>query len=564
MSEHLPLARSRSDGTGHWASVVVFLLGWAFLNCVFNLRYPGNEPAGWYPLPSIDIAVLLVVFWAVRARGAVVPDWVRFVIVLFALLTRIFRVAEGVVERNFHRSLCLYLDVPLVPNLVALMRSTVSARRLLVCSALIAVAIVVLGVLTWCALAVTERAMAFPVHRRLFVGVLIVCALLSPLTLKRRDPEVHLGLFGRSIVPRFAGELAFLHHAPEYKRERNEQIARTRDRLRAMPKSLDRLHHADVLLIVVESYGATVIAEPDYARRMAPVYAALESELGQHGFATASTLLTSATYGGRSWLAHAGLRTGVRTEDGLAYTVMLEARPAPQTMAQFFHAAGYQTVLVQPGTTARKPEGVVAGFDEKIYAMDLDYHGPAFKWSTMPDQYVIDFVHRRVVARRPESPRPPLFVEYDLVSSHSPWSLQPALVADWNLLRDGGRIFNRIPPVRYEIGWSNLDMAGEAYVTSVIYDLDVLRRYITERIDDDTLMIVLGDHQPSANVTRDSPSHEVPVHVISRDRSFIQRFVGAGYLPGMRMSMDQPARPMEVFLPQLLEMFSSPDQRATR
>ena len=158
---------------------------------------------------------------------------------------------------------------------------------------------------------------------------------------------------------------------------------------------------------------------------MAPVYAAFESELGQHGFAMASTLLTSATYGGRSWLAHAGLRTGVRTEDGLAYAVMLEARPSPQTMAQFFHAAGYQTVLVQPGTTARKPEGLVAGFDEKIYAMDLDYHGPAFNWSTMPDQYVIDFVHRHVVARRPESPRPPLFVEYELVSSHSPWSLQP-------------------------------------------------------------------------------------------------------------------------------------------
>jgi len=562
--EHLPLARSRSNGTGHWASVVVFLLGWAFLNCLFNLRFPGNEPAGWYPLPSIDVAVLLVVFWLVRARGAVVPDWVRFVIVLLALVTRIFRIAEGVVERNFHRALCLYLDVPLVPNLVALMRSTVSARRLLVCSALIAVAIVVLGVLTWWALAITERAMAYPVHRRLFVGVLIVCALLSPLTLKRHDPEVHLGLFGRSIVPRFAGEIAFLRHAPEYRRERNEQIAHMRETLRAMPNGLDRLHHADVLLVVVESYGATVIAEPDYARRMAPVYAAFESELGQHGFTMASTMLTSATYGGRSWLAHAGLRTGVRTEDGLAYTTMLDARPPPQTMAQFFRAAGYRTVLVQPGTTARKPEGLVAGFEQKIYAMDLDYHGPAFKWATMPDQYVIDFVHRHEVARRPESPRPPLFVEYELVTSHSPWSLQPRMVDEWDELGDGGRIFNQIPPVRYEIGWANLGMAGEAYVTSVIYDLDVLRRYLTERIDGDALIIVLGDHQPSANVTRDSPSHEVPVHVISRDRSFVQRFLAAGYVPGMRLSMDQPPRPMEAFLPQLLEMFSSPRQGATR
>ncbi len=190
--------------------------------------------------------------------------------------------------------------------------------------------------------------------------------------------------------------------------------------------------------------------------------------------------------------------------------------------------------------------------------MDLAYHGPAFKWATMPDQYVIDFVHRHEVARVPGVPRPPLFVEYELVSSHSPWSLQPRMVDDWGRLGDGGRVFNELPPVRYEIGWGSLGKAGEAYVTSVIYDLDVLRRYIAERIDDDALMIVLGDHQPSADVTRDSASYDVPIHVISRDRSFIQRFVTAGYVPGMHLNSDHPARAMEAFLPQLLEMFSSP------
>ncbi len=546
----------------------MFLVGWAFLDCLFNLRFPGSEPAEWYFLPSIDVVVLLAAFWLVRARGWVVPDLLRFAIVLFALATRIFRFAEGGVERHFHRALSLYLDVPLVPNLVGLMRSTVSAPRLLVWSALIGIAIVVLGVLTWWALAITERAMADRGPRRVFAAGTIVCMLLSSLWLNRRHTELHLGLFGRSIVPRIAGEVSFLQRAPAYRRERNEEIARQRGRLRAMPNGLDRLHHADVLLIVVESYGATVIDQADYARRMAPVYGAFESELGQRGFAMASSLLTSVTYGGRSWLAHAGLRTGVRTEDGLAYAVMLDAQPAPQTMADFFRTAGYRTVLVQPGTTARKPEGVVAGFEEKIYAMDLDYQGPAFRWATMPDQYVIDFVHRREVARVPEVLRPPLFVEYDLVSSHSPWSLQPRLVDDWNELRDGGRVFNQIPPVRYEIGWTSLGKAGEAYVTSVIYDLDVLRRYIAERVDDDALIIVLGDHQPSADVTRDSPSYDVPIHVISRDRSFIQRFEeAAGYVPGMRVSRAQPARAMETFLPDLLAMFSSGaggEQRAPR
>jgi hypothetical protein len=558
--EHRQLAQPRLRP---WARLAIFLIGWAFLNWLFNWRYPGPEPKGWFPLPSIDVAVLLAVFWLVRARGYAVPDWVRFALVLIALATRIFRFSEGIVDRHFHRALSLYLDVPLVPNLVALMRSTVSAPQLLFWSALIAVGIVVLGIGTWWALVATERGMDFPGPRRLFVLGVAVCVVLSPLWLKRKQPDIHVGLFGRSIVPRIATEVSFLRHASEYRQQEYESIARMRETLGARPNQLERRHHADVLLVVIESYGETVIAEADYAKRLAPVYDAFESQLRKRGFEMASSLLTSSTYGGRSWLAHASLRTGVRTEDGLAYAVMLDARPPPRTMAEFFRDAGYRTVLVQPGTTARKPEGVVGGFDQKYYAMDLDYHGPAFKWATMPDQYVIDFVHRHEVARVPELARPPLFVEYELVSSHSPWSLQPAVVDDWQKLTDGGRIFNEIPPVRYEIGWASLSNAGEAYVTSVIYDLDVLRRYLAERIDDDALVIVLGDHQPSADVTRNSPSHDVPIHVISRDRSFIDRFVAAGYAPGMRHGHEHPAAPMEAFLPQLLDMFSSA-QGATR
>jgi hypothetical protein len=538
------------------ARPLTFLLAWAFLDALCNVRYPGDEPPLWYLLPSIDVTALLAIFLVARARGSVVPGGLRLALVLAALGVRIFRCADGIVERHFHRPLNLTLDVPLLPNLVALLRSTVSLPRLGAWASLIALALVALGALSWWALVATERALTSAGPRRLFVAGVAVSAALSPLWSHRRHPELHLGLFGRSIVPRLARELAFSRHARDYRREKTEGIARMRERLGAIPSGLERLHHADVLLILVESYGETVIEQPAFARRMAPVYDAFEAELGQRGFAMASSLLSSPTYGGGSWLAHAGLRTGVRTEDGLAYSVMLACQPPPLTMAGFFRAAGYRTVLVQPGTTSRWPEGEVNGFDHKYYAPDLDYHGPAFDWATMPDQYVIDFIHRREVARAAGARRPPLFVEYDLVSSHSPWSLQPRFVDDWRRLDGGGRIFDELPPVRYPVTWSNLKDGGEAYVTSLLYDLDVVRRYLAERIDDDALVIVLGDHQPSAEVTNDSPSYDVPIHVISRDRSFIQRFAAAGYVPGMRARAGHPTPPMESFLPQLLEMFS--------
>jgi hypothetical protein len=548
---------------GSWRRPFAFLVAWAFLDALFNFRYPGDEPTLWFLLPSIDVVVLLAFVGVAGARGAAIPGGARLAILVLAMLVRIFRFAEGLVERHFHRPLSLYLDVPLVPNLVGLLRSTVSLPRLMGGVLVIIAGLVVIGLLAWHALRTVERSFSpspSPLWaHRLFVAALVACALLSPLWPRRRDPHLHVGLYGASIVPRLAREVWFLRHAQDYRRDKAAAIARVQTELRATPHGLERLHHADVLLILVESYGETVLAEPAFASRMAPVYDAFERDLGGRGFAMASSLLASPTYGGRSWLAHGTLATGVRTEDGLAYTVLLAAQPPPLTMAGFFRDAGYRTVLVQPGTTKRWPEGEVIGFEKKYYAMDLEYRGPSFKWATMPDQYVIDFVHRREIAARPSEGRPPLFIEYALVSSHSPWSLQPRLVDDWDRLRDGGTIFDALPAVRYDVTWSTLERGGAAYVTSLIYDLEMLRRYVAERIAGDSLVIILGDHQPSAEVTGDDPSSGVPIHVISRDRSFIDRFLAAGYAPGMHAAAGaRRSTPMELFLPQLLQMFSDP------
>jgi hypothetical protein len=89
------------------ARPLIFLLAWAFLDVLFNLRYPGDEPTLWYVLPSIDVTALLAIFLVAGARGYVVPGGLRFAIVVAALAVRIFRFAEGIVERHFHRPLSL-------------------------------------------------------------------------------------------------------------------------------------------------------------------------------------------------------------------------------------------------------------------------------------------------------------------------------------------------------------------------------------------------------------------------------------------------------------------------
>jgi hypothetical protein len=185
---------------------------------------------------------------------------------------------------------------------------------------------------------------------------------------------------------------------------------------------------------------------------------------------------------------------------------------------------------------------------------DFDYRGPTYRWASMPDQYVLDFIHRREVAHA----RAPLLAVYTLITSHAPWSDLPPVVDDWSRIGDGAS-YHALPVTHFPIGWTNLADAAEAYDRSVAYDLDVIVNYAGRFIAGGALVIILGDHQPVAEVTRFSASSAVPIHVISRNRALVAPFRARGYTPGMRPTRTAaaPPRGMETFLPDLLEALSS-------
>jgi hypothetical protein len=275
------------------------------------------------------------------------------------------------------------------------------------------------------------------------------------------------------------------------------------------------------------------------------VYQDIDAQLARQGFHVASGLLDSPTYGGRSQLAHQAIATGIRAENRISDAVVQELRP--KTMAGFFHDAGYRTVLVMPGTTHRNLFRWVYDFDRLYASWDFDYRGPVYGFSSMPDQFVIDAIARRELGAASR----PLLITYALLSSHAPWNAQPPLLADWSQLGDGS-VFAHVPPVRFPINWSNLDRGAEAYVHSIAYSLQVIADYLTRFDLGQSLIIVMGDHQPVADITRGSASHSVPVHIISRQAALVGAFRARGYQPGMRPSPDSAPPGMEAFLPDLL------------
>ena len=56
--------------------------------------------------------------------------------------------------------------------------------------------------------------------------------------------------------------------------------------------------------------------------------------------------------------------------------------------------------------------------------------------------------------------------------------------------------------------------------------------YAERYVDEETLFIVLGDHQPAPLITGDDAPWSVPVHVVSGDPRLVQPFLDWGFKEG--------------------------------
>jgi hypothetical protein len=49
----------------------------------------------------------------------------------------------------------------------------------------------------------------------------------------------------------------------------------------------------------------------------------------------------------------------------------------------------------------------------------------------------------------------------------------------------------------------------------------------------ESVMLWLGDHQPAASVSGKGAGWEVPVHIVTRDRALLERFIALGFVAGL-------------------------------
>ena len=337
----------------------------------------------------------------------------------------------------------------------------------------------------------------------------------------------------------------------------SSRVAGVLPRSPPMHSSMQALSGGDVLLVLVESYGSVTYDRPEFERALRPARERLVEALEDTGRSVVSAFVVSPTFGGQSVLAHLSLLSGIEVRDSGRYALLMtQKRP---TLVSAFRGAGYRTIAVMPGTQQAWPEGAFYGFDEIYDAPKLDYRGPQFGWFGIPDQYTFAALDARELRR---SPRKPLFVFLPTVSTHAPFQPIPPMQPDWPRVLSGTP-YDAAPLKRALAQRPDWTHMGESYVSSVEYFFDVLASYLRERANDDFVLIVLGDHQPAANVSGEGAPWDVPVHIISKHTGILKAMERRGFRARLT-----PMRPvvgkMSELAPWLLDAFDRNEQQPSR
>jgi hypothetical protein len=500
-----------------------------------GIRWPGEL--------SIEVAVLLLALSVSNAMiGRTSPRVLAFLSVVLVLFA-VGRYGEVTAPALYGREINLYWDAQHVGALAGMLTAVAPVWVVVVGAIALIAALVLLYLGARWSLGTLDGALR---DRKARIGFgAVACALIALFVVQRFNDHMPR-------VPQFSIPVSHTYAV---------QIARVFDTFsssraaRALPPSpplqanLAALEGWDVIVLFMESYGRVTYDRPEIASVVNPAREHFAAAARDTGREVISAFVTSPTFGGSSWFAHSSLLSGIEVADPDRYAVLLtQHRP---TLASTFKAAGYRAVAMMPGLKQSWPEGAFYGFDH-IYGADaLDYRGPQFGWWRIPDQFSLAALDAREIQTRP---RKPLFVFFPTINTHMPFRPTPPLQEDWARVlsarpfdaADVQRSITETPQ------WTNM---GSSYADSVRYAFEVLASYVRYRPDEHFVLIVLGDHQPAANVSGENASWDVPVQVVSDRPEVLAALKMQGFVAGTTPNK-RAIGPMHQLGPVLLEAFT--------
>jgi len=498
------------------------------------------------PVPEVLVVLAVLVGFSgdkwTQARVGRVSVLLSGILALVLGLGFAFNWGEWFYRFFYRESVVLTQDLGLLPGMVNMLLEGSGGPGAIVSVATFLVVVVgVLGIgflLLW--LLSWKHEIAGPV-RWILVSGLILSALGQYLFLPQDSPAI---LFVRSLAPAPALEVVDLPPPTDAVVVEVEEVEVPR--AKALP---------DIHLFVVESYGHTLFSRDDYHQLMAPIYGAFEDDLFSQGWTGASGFLSSPAFGGRSWLADGTLLAGVRLRNQEAYDQYSQS--GARNLSNDLGDRGYYRLLAAPGTQFSTPEWVsVYDFDRYMLEKDFEYRGPFITFGRMSDQFALSKAGI-ALGEATITQNQPQMAMYILANSHVPYETLPEYLPDWNL--GDGSVYRQEGKLRqFRNNWLWGGEFPEGYIYSMDYELTTIRGYIERYVDPESLVIIVGDHQPRIPISERESTYSVPFHILSREPD-VQKYAEEWGLQPRMVPGDEPEphRGMEDFSSFLTDLLDS-------
>jgi hypothetical protein len=292
----------------------------------------------------------------------------------------------------------------------------------------------------------------------------------------------------------------------------------------------------NVFVIVIESYGRINIDEIDNPlNNYHQSIAAAEYSLKQKGYSMASALAKCPIAGAGSWIAYTSFLFGINMQNQMIFNHFFASKKMHEYdhLFRFLQKNGYYNYRANAVGVAY--DGVAVPWDEytKYYAVDkwlhfkdMNYKGQMYGLGPAPsDQFIL---HNSLKLIKKENKQP---FSYFLLTqnSHNPFYTFPEFNNDWKE--------SNTPPEKLETKGAKLVSLPKLsnYFKAIEYEIKTVTNFIAQEGEGDDIFIVFGDHQPPI-FNEAKKGNETPVHIITRNESFLKEWKSHGFTEGLLTS----------------------------
>ncbi len=317
-----------------------------------------------------------------------------------------------------------------------------------------------------------------------------------------------------------------------------------------LDSDLELLGGAEVKVLFLESYGATTYERDDLFKVIHPARQRLQQAANAQGRQVLSAFVKAAAFGGASDLSHLSFLSGIDLTDPIRHDLLITTdRP---TITDTFEKAGYRTIGLYPAMSWDWPEVSFYSFDHYLDAPSLDYRGPKFGLWWLPDQFSM----ARIDEMYPPDPDgKPRFLFYPTITTHIPFRPTPPYQTDWSLVTSDKPYSEEATAkaMADTIDWHDL---FKGYISTIRYTFEWLAGYQALPQPRESVLILLGDHQPAGGITGPNATWNVPVHIITSNETIAERLRTNGFSDGVNPRQESLAHISDLPLI-LLSVFDS-------